>query len=122
MTWDDEEMFAEFDQGGALPPEFRFMLPIDVLDGEKHRRFILPAASVTEPGDVTYTKGELVGYPFTWKANYDPASGYSIKRRFKEGWKPGTSGSLLAGAGEAPSLGDWSTPVTADAGTGGGEV
>lgn len=113
MTWNEEEQFAEFDQGGELPEDIRFMLPIDVLDGQKHRRFILPSASVAEKGDVTYYKDTLVGYPFTWRANLDPALGYSIKRRFKEGWKPGTTGSLLAGTNVGQDLGDWSASVTA---------
>lgn len=114
MTYDDVEKFVEFTQGGDLPKDLRFVLPIDLIDGEKHRRFILPSASVEERGDVIYTKTELVGYPFTFAANLDPALGYSILRRFKEGWKPGTAGTLLASGEGAASLGDWHERVTAD--------
>lgn len=112
MTWDETGQFVEFTQGGELPKDFRFVLPIDMIDGDKHRRFILPNASVEERGEVIYTKTELVGYPFTFRANLDHALGYSILRRFKEGWKPGTSGSLLGGDVAANSLGDWSPLVT----------
>lgn len=112
MTYDSVGEFVEFTQGGEIPKDFRFVLPLDLLDGDKHRRFILPSASVEERGDVIYTKSELVGYPFTFAANLDPSIGFSIMRRFKEGWKPGTSGSLLTSGGAA-SLGDWHERVTA---------
>ena len=112
MTYDSVGEFVEFTQGGEIPKDFRFVLPLDLLDGDKHRRFILPSASVEERGDVIYTKSELVGYPFTFAANLDPSIGFSILRRFKEGWKPGTSGSLLTSGGAA-SLGDWHQRVTA---------
>ena len=112
MTYDDVGEFVEFTQGGEIPKDFRFVLPLDLLDGDKHRRFILPSASVEERGDVIYTKSDLVGYPFTFAANLDPSIGFSIMRRFKEGWKPGTSGSLLTSGGAA-SLGDWHERVTA---------
>lgn len=112
MSYDDVGEFVEFTQGGEIPKDFRFVLPLDLLDGDKHRRFILPSASVEERGDVIYTKSELVGYPFTFAANLDPSIGFSIMRRFKEGWKPGTSGSLLTSGGAA-SLGDWHERVTA---------
>lgn len=112
MTYDAVGEFVEFTQGGEIPKDFRFVLPLDLLDGDKHRRFILPSASVEERGDVIYTKSELVGYPFTFAANLDPSIGFSIMRRFKEGWKPGTSGSLLTSGGAA-SLGDWHERVTA---------
>lgn len=120
----EEEMdliddYVEFTQGQSLPEEFRFPLSFDVLDGEKHRRFILPAASVIDPSDVTYSKGELVGYPMTWRANFDGAAGYSIKRRFKEGWRPGQSGiDSSAGAVEIRDLGDWSDDSGSAAGDG----
>ncbi|KAA8723583.1 hypothetical protein [Corynebacterium phocae] len=112
MRWDETGEFAEFSQGGALPKDFRFRLGIDILDGVKHRRFILPAASVSESSDVTYQKGDLTGYPLTVKANLDSKLGYSIMRRFKEGWKPGKAGTALGSGGETFDLGDWSTPVT----------
>lgn len=112
MEWIEDEEYVEFTQGGEDHIEdYRFMLPIDVLDGEKHRRFILPEASVAERSDITYTKGDLTGYPFTFRANLSHEHGFSILRRFKEGWKPGTAGSMLTGSAESRSLGDWSTPV-----------
>lgn len=113
MTWDEAGDFVEFTQGGEdVIEDYRFVLPIDVLDGKKHRRFILPEASVAERSDVTYTKGALTGYPFVFRANLSTEHGFSILRRFKEGWKPGTAGTLLAGDAASQSLGDWSTMVT----------
>lgn len=119
MAWNEEADatgggYVEFEQGGTLPPDFRFMLPIDVIDGDKHRRFILPAASVSERSDVTYQKGELTGYPLTFKANFDAVAGCSVIRRFAEGWKPGTAGTLLGGTTKTASLGEWHEPVTGD--------
>lgn len=113
MKWFEDEGYVEFVQGGEMPEDFRFRLGIDVLDGEKHRRFWLPNASVVEPSDVTYQKGELVGYPMTWKANVDNELGYSILRRFKEGWKPGTAGLIADSSAAKRDLGDWHTPAGA---------
>lgn len=118
MKWNTEEEFVEFVQGGKLPEDFRIPLAFDVLDGAKHRRFILPAASIEDVSDITYSKSEMVGYPFTWKANLDSKLGYSVLRRFKEGWKPGTAGSLLT-AGGAADLGEWHADVNAGAPAGG---
>lgn len=108
MKFDEAEEFVEFVQGGKLPENFRFRFAFDVLDGEKHRRFWLPRASIVDPGETTYQKDALVGYPMTVKANLDNKLGYSVLRRFKEGWKPGEAGAdgkLLKGARD---LGDWS--------------
>lgn len=108
MKFNDEGEFVEFVQGGKLPENFRFRFAIDVIDGDKHRRFWLPRASIVDPGETTYQKDSLVGYPMTVKANLDHELGYSILRRFKEGWKPGEAGAdgkLLKGARD---LGDWS--------------
>lgn len=113
MEWFENEGYVEFTQGGELPEDFRFRLGIDVLDGAKHRRFWLPNASVVEPSDVTYQKGELVGYPMTWKANIDNEYGYSILRRFKEGWKPGTAGLVADSSVAKRDLGEWHTPAGA---------
>lgn len=111
--------YVEFMQGKNLPEEFRYSLSFDILDGQKHRRFILPAASAIDPSDVTYQKGELVGYPFTWRANFDQEAGYSIKRRFKEGWKPGQAGiDKSLKAAEVRDLGDWSDRSSSAAGSG----
>ena len=109
MTYEEAGKYVEFTQGADLPKDFRFCLSFDVLDGDKHRRFFLPAASVTEPSDVTYQNGDLIGYPMTWRANFDADAGFSILRRFKEGWKPGQAGvDASAGAVKINDLGDWS--------------
>ena len=125
MDYDEKGKFAQFTQGGELPEEFRYGLGFDILDGEKHRRFYLPAASAIDPSDVTYQKGDLIGYPMTWRANVDNALGYSILRRFKEGWRPGFVGAEGSDALKVRDLGDWSkrsasTPSTDSGSTSGG--
>lgn len=125
MDYNEKGKFAEFTQGGELPEEFRYGLGFDILDGEKHRRFYLPAASAIDPSDVTYQKGDLIGYPMTWRANVDNALGYSILRRFKEGWRPGYIGAEGSDALKVRDLGDWSkrsasAPSTDSAASSGG--
>lgn len=119
MEFDEAGQFVEFIQGKDLPEEFRFALSFDIIDGNKHRRFILPAASVSDPGDVTYNKNGMVGYPMTWRANFDQEAGYSIKRRFKEGWRPGQAGvDKGLQAAKVRDLGDWSDSSMSAAGAG----
>ncbi|MGO3179878.1 MAG: hypothetical protein ACTIJR_09990 [Brevibacterium linens] len=110
MTYDEASGVTSFETGSKLPEDFRFCLTVTVLDGKKARRYLMPAASVTERGDITHTNTDLVGYELTFKANFDATSGFAIRREFKEGWKPGTSGTILEGGG-VKDLGDWSTPA-----------
>lgn len=112
MTYDAASGITSWEEGAELPEDFRFVLPIDILEGEKHRRYLLPAASVVERGDITHTKTEMTGYQMTFRANLDPVQGFAIRRMFREGWKPGTAGSILTES--TPSLGDWSADVNAD--------
>ncbi|ATW62929.1 putative major tail protein [Corynebacterium phage phi674] len=112
MTYDAASGITTWEEGAELPEDFRFFLPIDILEGDKHRRYLLPAASVVERGDITHTKTDMTGYQMTFRANLDPKTGYSIKRMFREGWKPGTAGTTLSDT--TPSLGDWSTDVNAN--------
>lgn len=111
MAWDEETGVASFEQGGTIPEDYIFSLVIDIVDGHKARRIVIPKATVSERGDVNYTRSDLVGYEFTFKANLDAGAGYSVKRLFKEGWKPGTEGTMLAGAASENGLGDWSKDV-----------
>lgn len=115
MAYDEATGVTTFTQGGELPENMRFVLAIDVVDGEKARRFILPNCSVQERGDITYTRTEMVGYEFTFKANIDSELGYAVMRQFKEGWKPGTAGSTLENSTGANSLGEWHEDVNARA-------
>ena len=115
MAYDEATGVTTFTQGGELPENMRFVLSIDVVDGEKARRFILPSCSVQERGDITYTRTEMVGYEFTFKANIDSELGYAVMRQFKEGWKPGTAGSTLENTAGAGSLGEWHEDVNARA-------
>lgn len=114
MKWVEEGEYVEFTQGGEQLPDFRMQLTFDVVDGVKHRRFFLPNASVQEPAEVVYKKDEMVAYGFTVRANLSGEHGYSILRRFKEGWKPGTQGSTLEAGKGVRDYGDWSADVNAD--------
>lgn len=119
MEFVSDGEYVEFIQGKELPEEFRFALAFDIIDGSKHRRFILPNASVSDPGEVTYNKDGLVGYPMTWRANFDQEAGYSVLRRFKEGWRPGQAGvDKSLEAAKVRDLGDWSDASLSAAGTG----
>lgn len=115
MDYNEATGTTEWEEGGELPPDFRFVMPIDILEGTKHRRYLLPAASVIERGAITHTKTEMTGYDLTIRANLDNKVGYAIKRTFKEGWKPGTAGTILST--EVPSLGDWSQDINSNADT-----
>lgn len=108
MSFDTESGVVSFEQGQSLPEEFQFRLCIDVIDGKKARRFLLPAASVSERGEIVYTKTDLVGYQFTFKTNLDNVLGYSIRREFLEGWKPGQAGSTFEADNSGRNPGDWS--------------
>lgn len=102
--------YVEFSQGGSLPDQNRFKLFIDLIDGDKHRRFILPNASVSSRDGITYSKSEITGYGLTVKANFDSDAGAAVIRRFAEGWKPGTQGTTIsAGDDSAKGLGEWHT-------------
>ena len=57
----------------------------DIIDGTKHRRFIMPEAEVTDRGSVVYKSDELTAYELTVTA-YPGPDGVSVKRLFKEGW------------------------------------
>lgn len=122
MEYDEASGVTSFETGAKLPEDFRFNLGVDIIDGKRARRFLLPSASIAERGDITYTKTDLVGYELTFKSNFDAQAGYAIRREFREGWKPGTAGTTIIG-GSAKSLGDWSTEVEVTdpgAGNGGG--
>lgn len=116
MTLDTESGVVSFTQGEALPADFRFRLGVDVIDGTNARRFLIPNASISERGSVQYTGSDLVGYELTFKANLDHDLGFSIRREFLEGWKPGIAGTTAAAA-ETHDFGDWSKIDTATAPT-----
>lgn len=107
---EEKSGYVEFTQGGSLPNQNRFRLFIDLIDGDKHRRFILPNASVSSRDGITYSKSEITGYGLTVKANFDSDAGAAVIRRFAEGWKPGTQGTTIsAGDDSAKGLGEWHT-------------
>lgn len=53
----------------AGPPAGRFALGLDVIDGDRDIRIVIPAASVVERGEITYQSAEAIGYPVTIRAN-----------------------------------------------------
>lgn len=118
MAYDPRTGITSFEQGDKIPDNYNFVLSVDIVDGDKARRFIMPNAEIIERGSVKYTRGDLVGYEFTFQAKYDKASGFSIRREFREGWKPGTTGTALAGTEKVKSLGDWSNAPDAPLGDG----
>ena len=115
MVFDETSGVTMFEQGDGLPEDFKFCLVTDIVDGKKARRFAMPNVSVVERGEITYGKEDLVGYELTMRASFDAKEGFSIRRMFREGWKPGTAGSTLAGTQVDASLGDWSVDVNAAA-------
>ncbi|MGN7134559.1 hypothetical protein SAMN05444374_11628 [Rhodococcoides kroppenstedtii] len=82
MTTTDE--VTSFVDGNIKDQDLR-AFGIDIIDGVYARRFEVPLGEVTERGSQTYSKGELTGYPVTVTA-YPGAEGWSVKRKFKEGW------------------------------------
>lgn len=111
MRFNQETGVTTFEQGKELPPDFKFGLVVDIVDGKKARRHCMPNVSVVERGDIVYSKDDLVGYEMTFRASYDPVAGYAVRRMFKEGWKPGHAGTTLADENKDASLGDWSNTL-----------
>lgn len=56
-----------FTQGQSSDPDIR-ALGLDVIDGTKRNRFIVPRAEVTDRGDITYKEDEMVEYDMTFTA------------------------------------------------------
>ncbi|WP_368267073.1 phage tail protein [Corynebacterium ulcerans] len=111
MKFNEQTGVTTFEQGKELPPDFKFGLVVDIVDGAKARRHCMPNVSVVERGDIVYSKGDLVGYEMTFRASYDPETNYSVRRMFKEGWKPGHAGTTLTDENKDASLGDWSNTL-----------
>lgn len=111
MRFNESTGVTTFEQGKELPPDFKFGLVVDIVDGKKARRHCMPNVSVIDRGDIVYSKEDLVGYEMTFRASYDPDAGYSVRRMFKEGWKPGHAGTTLTDENKDASLGDWSNAL-----------
>lgn len=74
-----------FDESGK-PDITRNVLVLTVVDGENARRVALPAAQVTERGEVTYKSDEMIGYNVT-VTGFPGADGITCRRIFLEGWE-----------------------------------
>lgn len=118
MVYDAETGITSFEQGQTIPEDRFFAMNIDIVDGQKARRFAMPRCQITDRDDVTYKRGEMTGYGVTLKATLDQDLGYAIKREFREGWKPGHAGTTLGSGGKGLSLGEWHTPIDTVAGDG----
>lgn len=57
---------------------------LDYVDGTKFVRLFLPQAENLEVGELVYSSGEPVGYPFTITGYPDGTLGYSAKKWFSE--------------------------------------
>jgi hypothetical protein len=56
-----------FVQGQQVAPDVR-ALGIDIVDGARTFRFIIPRCEVSDKGDVNYAKEDLIGYELTFTA------------------------------------------------------
>jgi hypothetical protein len=57
--------FLTFIQGTQQAPDVR-ALGIDIIDGTRAFRFIIPRCEVSDKGDITYAKEDLMGYEVTF--------------------------------------------------------
>lgn len=53
----------------AGPPSGRFAFGLDVVDGDKDVRIVIPNGSVVERGEIVYLNNDAIGYPVVVKAN-----------------------------------------------------
>ena len=76
-----------FDEGGK-PPVDRNVLVLTVVDGAAARRIAMPAAQVTERGEVTYNSDQMIGYNVTVTGFPVEIGGKAVAQRriFLEGW------------------------------------
>lgn len=73
-----------FDEKGK-PDMGRHVVVLTVVDKSYARRLALPAAQVTERGDITYKSDEMIGYDITLTGFPGP-DGVTCRRLFSEGW------------------------------------
>ena len=58
MVYDAETGITSFEQGQTIPEDRFFAMNIDIVDGQKARRFAMPRCQITDRDDVTYKRGE----------------------------------------------------------------
>lgn len=73
-----------FDEKGK-PDLTRNTVVLTVVDKTFARRLALPAAQVTERGDITYKSDEMIGYDVTL-TGFPGEDGITCRRLFSEGW------------------------------------
>lgn len=88
MDYDETEGVVSFVDGDQKDKDRR-AFGFDILDGVYARRYEVPNGEITAREGQTYVKGTLIGYPMTCTA-FTTAAGWSVKRKFKEGWAPPT--------------------------------
>jgi hypothetical protein len=67
-------------QGQSSDPDVR-ALGLDIIDGTKRNRFIVPRAEVTERGDIVYKEDDMVQYDMTFTALL-ASDGSSVQRMY----------------------------------------
>ena len=61
---------------------------LDVIDGTRHIRMYVGNGEITERGDVSYSNGELVGYPITISFYPDESGNLLVKMSDDDAWAP----------------------------------
>lgn len=61
------------------PNNTRMAFGFDVVDGDDDIRIVVPNASVTERGEITYVSNDAIGYPVTITANAGPGGVTAVK-------------------------------------------
>ena len=75
-----DAQYASFVQGQNTDPDVR-ALGLDIIDGTRRFRFIIPRCEVTDRGDIIYRADEAVGYEMTFTALL-AADGTTMQRMY----------------------------------------
>lgn len=76
-----DAQFLSFADPDTTDP-YEVALGFDVLDGDRHCRFVAARAEVTVKGDLTYKDDTPVGYDLTFTALTAPSGASSVNRMF----------------------------------------
>jgi hypothetical protein len=75
-----DAQYTSFVQGQNTEPDVR-ALGLDIIDGTRRFRFIIPRCEVTERGDIVYRGDDAVGYEMTFTALL-AADGTTMQRMY----------------------------------------
>jgi hypothetical protein len=76
-----DTQFLAFSDPSTTDP-YEMALGFDVLDGDRHCRFVIARAEVTTKGDLTYKSDTPVGFDLTFTALTAPGGAASIQRMY----------------------------------------